>query len=178
MRTKCEVLADRNQTAATKDIMPIIPILIAVPLFIGGALVVAAGCAPHLWDGEWSRINEEWAAASGNIELRTSNSSRSARGRGARGGGVSLVAENGSVLRTADNGANRQVCPTEVAAAIAQTRYGFEELRVRLGTVGRPMPVRTARDVSQQISRMRLGMRWVWTEQAVAQWELKRTIKK
>lgn len=64
------------------------------------------------------------------------------------------------------------------AAEVARQRYGFEELRVRLGTSARPIKVRTARRVSRQISRMRIGVQWVYTEQAVREWEVKRTIKR
>lgn len=39
--------------------MPIIPILIVVPLILAGAAVLAVGCAPHLWEREWNRVNSE-----------------------------------------------------------------------------------------------------------------------
>jgi hypothetical protein len=62
------------------------------------------------------------------------------------------------------------------AEEIAATRYDFEQLRVRLGVHGKPLPERTARGFSQRIDRIKQGRNWIWTEAAVQRYEQRRTL--
>lgn len=56
-------------------------------------------------------------------------------------------------------------------------RYDFEQLRVRLGAHGKPVSVRTMRRLSKQIGRIRIGLRWVYTEEDVLQFERRKKLK-
>lgn len=69
------------------------------------------------------------------------------------------------------------VTPLPMEVEIAKHRYGFEQLRVRLGSAGKPISVRQARRLCQKIDRIKGGSGWIYTEEAVLRFEAKRTLR-
>jgi len=62
---------------------------------------------------------------------------------------------------------------TETAAPV---NLGFDDLRQRWGTVGRPLSVRTTRAYSKQLPRMKMGRTFIYPLGGVLAFERGRTL--